>query len=144
MRWSNLAQNLALRIQFSFVTFASRHKMFCSKSVKKRQKCQKTLILCIFVRSLQLGHYSKPTGVFWIGSAKFFFIRNSFPFLFRSKTHHFTASQTDPTFWAVFRQFFWHCQTRMAPYATKLDTHNLQKIAVILVYDMPWGDLWLP
>ena len=31
----------------------------------------------------------------------------------------------------------------MAPNAAKLVIHNLQKIAVILVYYLPWSDLWL-
>ena len=116
---------------------------FRASSSGNLHSVKKTLILRIFVRSLQISHYSKSTGVFWIGSANFSSVRNSLPFLLWSKTHHFTVSQTDPTFWAVFRQFFWHCKTRMAPNATKLDTHNLQKIAVILVYHLPWGDLWL-
>ena len=66
-----------------------------------------------------------------------------FRFSFGQKFNHLQPLKQTPLFWAVFRQFFCHCQTRMAPYATKLGTHNLQKIAVILVYDMPWGDLWL-
>jgi hypothetical protein len=51
-------------------------------------------------------------------------------------TDRFYSLSNRPTFWAVFRQFFWHCQTRIAPNTAKLDTHNLQKIAVILVYHL--------
>jgi hypothetical protein len=113
--------------------------VYCSDwAVVTSQRCKKLAIFYHYaiVRTTMHGNYWYFLN-FSIGSAKFSSVRNSFPFVLWSKTHHFTASQTDPTFWAVFGQFFRHCQTRMAPNATKLDTHNLQKIAVILVFHLP-------
>jgi hypothetical protein len=91
-------------------------------SVKKRSYCAPLW-----------GRYRSVTIVnqpefFLIGSVKFSFVRNSLSFLLWSKTHHFAASLTDPTFWAVLGCFSgtakrgWH---QMPPNLTHIVSKKL-------------------